>query len=179
MTFRCHYLFYTILREINTWRPERNDLNLADDLFKYILFSWMKIFILWLKLHWILLFRVKRTIRHHWFGWWLGTEQAKSHYLNQSWLSLLTHVCTIRSQCVNTSRPRQNGRHFPDDIFKYIFLNENVWISLKVSLKFVPKIPINNISVLVQIMVWRRPGDKPLSESMMVSLLTHICVCRP
>ena len=94
-------------------------------------------------------------------------------------ISLLTHVCTIRSQCVNTSRPRQNGRHFPDDIFKYIFLNENVWISLKVSLKFVPKIPINNISVLVQIMVWRRPGDEPLSESMMVSLLTHICVCRP
>ena len=32
---------------------------------------------------------------------------------------------------------------------------------------------------LVQIMAWRRPGDKPLSEPMMVSLLTHICVTRP
>ena len=42
-----------------------------------------------------------------------------------------------------------------------------------------PKGPINNITALVQIMVWRRPGDKPLSESMMVSLLTHICVSRP
>ena len=26
---------------------------------------------------------------------------------------------------------------------------------------------------------WRRPGDKPLSEPMMVSLLTHICATRP
>ena len=28
-------------------------------------------------------------------------------------------------------------------------------------------------------MACRRPGDKPLSEPMMVSLLTHICVTRP
>ena len=59
------------------------------------------------------------------------------------------------------------------------FLNENASIAIKISLKFVPKGPINNIPVLVQIMAWRRPGDKPLSEPMMVSLLTHICVTRP
>ena len=80
---------------------------------------------------------------------------------------------------LNTVRPRQNGRHFPDDIFKCIFLNENMWISIKFSLKFVSKGPINNIPALVQIMVWRRPGDKPLSEPTLVSLLTHICVTRP
>ena len=79
----------------------------------------------------------------------------------------------------NTLRPRQNGRHFPDDIFKCIFLNENVWISIKISLKFVPKGSIDNIPALVQIMAWRRPGAKPLSELMMVSLLTYICVTRP
>ena len=50
---------------------------------------------------------------------------------------------------------------------------------LKYSLKFVPKFWINNIPVLVQIMAWRQPGDKPLSEPMMVSLLTHICVTPP
>ena len=72
-----------------------------------------------------------------------------------------------------------NGRHFADDIFKCIFLNENVWIPIKIALKFVPKGPINNIPALVQIMVWRRPGDKPLSEPMVVSLPTHICVARP
>ena len=80
---------------------------------------------------------------------------------------------------INTLRLRQDGRHFPDDIFKCIFLNENARISLKKSLKFVPKVRINNIPALVQIMAWRRSGDKPLSESMVVNLLKHICVTRP
>ena len=80
---------------------------------------------------------------------------------------------------MNTLRPRQNGRHFTDDIFKCFLLNENVWIMIKISLKFVPKGPINNIPVLVQIMAWRRPGDKPLSEPITVSLPTYICVARP
>ena len=80
---------------------------------------------------------------------------------------------------INTLRPRQNGRCFADDTFKRIFFSENVRISIKISLKFVPKGPINNIPALVQIMAWRRSGDKPLSEPMIVSLLTHICVTRP
>ena len=80
---------------------------------------------------------------------------------------------------VNTLRPRQNGRHFADDILKCIFFNENVWILIEISLKFVPKGPIDNIPALVQTMAWRRPGDKPLSEPMVVSLLTHIFVTRP
>ena len=80
---------------------------------------------------------------------------------------------------VNTLRPRQNGRHFADNIFKCIFSNENVWIQIKISMEFVPKGPINNIPALVQIMAWRRPGDKSLSEPNMVRLTTHICVTRP
>ena len=43
----------------------------------------------------------------------------------------------------------------------------------------VPMGPINNIPALVQIMALHRPGNKPLSEPMVVSLLTHICVTRP
>ena len=80
---------------------------------------------------------------------------------------------------LNTLRPGQNSRHFADDIFKCIFLNENASIPIKISLNFVPKGPINNTPALVHIMAWRRPGDKPLSETMMVSLPTHICVTRP
>ena len=80
---------------------------------------------------------------------------------------------------VNTLRPRQNGRHFADDTFKPIFLKENIRNTIKISLKFVPRVPINNIPALVQIMAWRRSGNKSLSEPMMVSLLTHICVTRP
>ena len=85
----------------------------------------------------------------------------------------------LSASLFNTLRPRQNGRHVPDDIFKRIFLNENVIISIKISLKFVPKSQITNNLSLVQIMAWRRSGDKPLSEPMMVSLVTHICVTRP
>ena len=79
-------------------------------------------------------------------------------------------------QCINTLRPRQNERRFADYILKCFYLNENVWIPIKISLRFVPKAPINNIPALVQIMAWHRPGDKPLSEPMVVSLLTHICI---
>ena len=56
-------------------------------------------------------------------------------------LSLLSHI--------NTLRPRQNGCHFSDDIFKLIFLSEKVWIMIKISLKIVPKHPIDNIPALV------------------------------
>ena len=93
--------------------------------------------------------------------------------------SLPMHICVIRPQWVNILRLTQNCCHFTDDIFKSIFLNENVWTSLQISLKFVPKFRISNIPALVQIMAWHRPGNKPLSEQMMVSLLMHICITQP
>ena len=80
---------------------------------------------------------------------------------------------------INSLRPRLNRRPFADDIFKCIFLNRNEWILPRISPKLVSEVRINNIPVLVQIMAWRRPGDEPLSEPMLVSLLTHICVTRP
>ena len=88
-------------------------------------------------------------------------------------------IHAYKSILVNTLRPRQNGCYFADDTFKCIFFNENAWISLKISLKFVPTVQIDNIIALVQIMAWRRPGDKRLSEPMMLSLLMHICITRP
>ena len=95
-------------------------------------------------------------------------------------LLMMKVTSLMRCSCnLHTLRSRQNGRHFPDDIFKWILLNENVWISIKISLKFVPMGPMNNITALVQIMVWCRLGDKPLSEPMMFNLLTHICVTQP
>ena len=99
--------------------------------------------------------------------------------LSKPMMSNFIDAYTLVKAGINTLRPRQNGRHFADDIFKRIFLNENIWILIKISLKFVPKGSINNIPALVQKMAWRRPGDKPLSGPMMVSLLMHICVTRP
>ena len=78
-----------------------------------------------------------------------------------------------------TLRPRQNGRHCANDTFKTIFMNEDVWNFIEISLKFVPKGPIDNIPAFVWIMAWRRPGAKPLSEPMVVRLPTHICVTGP
>ena len=83
---------------------------------------------------------------------------------------------------INTLRPRQNFRHFPDDIFKYIFWSEHIWISIEISLKFVLKGLINYILPLVQ-MIWRRPGNKLLFEPMMFNdahmghPASMMCVC--
>ena len=69
-----------------------------------------------------------------------------------------------------------NGRHFADDIFKHIFLNENLWISHKILMNFVPiiRIDIGSDNGLA----WYRQSDNILYETMFVSLLTHICVTR-
>ena len=80
---------------------------------------------------------------------------------------------------LNTLRPRQDGRHFPDEIFSNAFFE---WKCMNFDQDFTEvcsKGPINIITALVQIMAWRRPGYKPLSEPMMVSLLTLICVTQP
>ena len=60
------------------------------------------------------------------------------------------------------------------------FLNDfRELISIEISLNFVSKDQINNIPALVQIMTCHRPSNKPLSEPMMIILLTHTCVTRP
>ena len=76
------------------------------------------------------------------------------------------HIPNVVIIVLNTLRPRQNGRQFTDDIIKYIFLNENVWVSIKISVEFIPKGPVNVNNI-------------PLSEPMGASSLMHICVARP
>ena len=87
--------------------------------------------------------------------------------------------CAADKQDINILRPGQNCRHYADVIFKWLFLNENVWMLLKISLKFVPKFRISNTLKLVQIMAWPRPGNTPLSGLMRASFLTHMCVTQP
>ena len=108
-------------------------------------------------------------------------QRALMDYVPHTWCRDFQQMVyeTIPCLLLNTLRLRRNSFAFADDIFKCNFLNENIWISLKISLKFVPNVRINNIPALVQIMAWRRPGDKPSSEPMLISLLTHTCVTRP
>ena len=89
------------------------------------------------------------------------------HMLSQCWMNLTYWGRDERAAI------------FPDNISKWIFLNENICILIKISLKFVPRSPLKNIPALVQTIAWCRPGDKPLSEPMMVSLVMHICITQP
>ena len=50
---------------------------------------------------------------------------------------------------VGLSTPGQNGRHFADDIFRGIFMNEKLCILNRIQLKFVPNGPIDNDTALV------------------------------
>ena len=56
---------------------------------------------------------------------------------------------------------------FADDVFKHVFENENVKMTIRISLKFAPKSPLDSKSALVQVMAWRRIGDKSLPEPML------------
>ena len=49
----------------------------------------------------------------------------------------------------NSSLPGQNGRHFADNVFRCILLNENFHILTEISLKCVPEGPIDNNPALV------------------------------
>ena len=58
-----------------------------------------------------------------------------------------------------------------DDIFNCILMNENDRILIQISLKYVPRSPIDNKPAVVQVMAWRRTGDKPLPEAMMTQFI--------
>ena len=69
---------------------------------------------------------------------------------------------------LGTLWPKQNRIHSSDDILKSIFFNDDeIWISIKISLNFVTNGPIDNTSALVQIMAWSWAGAKPSSEPML------------
>ena len=87
----------------------------------------------------------------------------------------LTNVCivSVYAPCGGVTETQRT--HLPlykmaailaDDIFKHNFFNENIRIYIHISLKFVPASLIDNTSALVQVMAWRRVGDKPLPEPM-------------
>ena len=89
------------------------------------------------------------------------------HYSISVTTCWVVEVIQTQSFIINTLRLMENCCHFTDDVFKCIFLNGNVWISITISINFFPKGPINNITSLVHIMAWRWPSNKPLSEPMM------------
>ena len=94
--------------------------------------------------------------RVHTSAGWVTEERISLSCVDIDFYPCTTGKVTATGHRINTFRPRQNRSHFADDMFKCIFLNENVWITLKILLQFVPYDSMNNITALVQIMAWRR-----------------------
>ena len=78
----------------------------------------------------------------------LTQEDSWKYWYNQPLVNWF-HVPGSTGGSINTTPPGQNGHHFTDDIFRYIFVNENFCILMKISLKFVPKGSIYNNPALV------------------------------
>ena len=57
--------------------------------------------------------------------------------------------------------------HFVDFIFKLVLFNENCCMENQMSLKYIPKDPIDNDAALVEKMALHEKDYKPLFESMM------------
>ena len=109
-------------------------------------------------------------------GLTLTSPKQKAHILSLLWSLFFGLQVPF---CYRESSVGMRILHTFSTCVSCIFLNENVWIPNKISLRFVPKGPINNNPSLVQITAWRRPGNKPLSEPMRVNSPTLICVIRP
>ena len=115
------------------------------------------------------LYGKRQAVQFSWSAppWFWTSGYGKRHGLLLMWMSL-THWGRDKMHAISQT-PFSNA----------IFLNENIWIPINISLKFIPKGPINYIPAWVQKIAWRRSGDKLLSELIMINLLTHICVTRP
>ena len=97
----------------------------------------------------------------------MGTANERRHYIAENIQVTLTGMEYIWGLIVfNSSPPGQNGRHFADDIFGCIFVNEKFYILIKILLKFVPNGSNDYDPTSVEVMAWCRKGDKPLSEPM-------------
>ena len=112
-----------------------------------------------------------------------STRKSVMHWNNKNYgyvppTSFQSKICDLAVKQQSPSQmqsilthlpPGQNSRHFRRRHFKCIFLYKNDRIPIWISMKFVPRCPIDNITAFVQLMAWRRPGDKPITEPM----LTH------
>ena len=142
---------YNVTSPLIGWAHTQNDLCIY------------KLFVYWLHFRMNVIDLCKLTISHH--RWLLSVEQVPGHYIN----GILRRVFAVEAKW-----PPFSIRHFQMHSLEW-----KCMISIKISLKFVHGGSINNIPALVQIMARHRPGAKPLSETIMVILPTHICVTRP
>ena len=144
---------------------------------------WIAIFLFQVDLHHLCL--IKSIHQTQGQGWIHTPQQRQINATKVPWCRIIVYsmkyehylLCCVllwlyfhwsMFHVVNTLRPRQNGHHFANNIFKCIFMDEKFYILLRISLKFVPKGSIENKPALVQLMAWCWPGDNNLSEPMLI-----------
>ena len=89
-------------------------------------FSYMKMYEFRLRFHWSVFPRVKFTIFHHWFRWWLGDDQATSHYLNQWWLVYWHIYASLGLNGLKIGDINLSFRIYFTTIWRSFYLN-NIW----------------------------------------------------
>ena len=151
----CQRIGHVDLTAINTLRSRQHGRHFTDDTFKRIFLNGM-------------------TSR--WAQWRL--KSPASRLFTQLFIHKSKKTSKLRVTGICEGNSPVTGEFHAQRSSNFIWRRHHE-ISIKFSLKFDRQGPSNNIPVLVQIMAWRRPGDKPLSEPMLVSLLTHTCVTRP
>ena len=87
------------------------------------------------------------SLIYAWINDWVNNREAGDLRRQYGHYDVIVMIAIGDIGNINTLWSRHNGRHFPYDIVKWIFLNGNLGISMKISLTFVPKGPINNIHI--------------------------------
>ena len=105
--------------------------------------------------------RTYRCRTNNWFYWFHSVP------ISSSFILILCDTCLrIFWEAITKWIPFCVGH------FKSISFNENWCISITISLKFVPKSHIHNKMVLVQILASWLSGDRPLSEPLVIHMMT-------
>ena len=90
--------------------------------------------------------------------WSKSKKKPFEHFLEHK----VSKVTKFKGDFVQTTllNAKAHDRHF----FKYIFLNETLWFSNKILLKYVPYSVIDKKSAIVNIMAWHLTGNMPLFQ---------------
>ena len=98
------------------------------------------------------------------------------------------YILRYEKRCISTYRSWNNRAAIVETMFSYFpfrgqhfqmhFLERKSCALIAISLNFVPRGPYDNKLAWVQVTAWRRTGDKPSSEPMLLGSMTHICSTR-
>ena len=125
-------------------------------------------------------YQIQIQIQIHFFPEFQIQIQIQIHRQKSDQIQIQIQLIKYKYKYKYTMRPRQNCRHFTDDIeFFCIVRRLFIHLYIQISLKIVSKGPIYNKPTLVQIMAWCWVGNKPLSDQWWPDLLMHKYITRP